>query len=314
MTVRRACRVLIPATLIALAVIQCSKSTAPITPETGPGAVWDYAPAWSPDGQWVAFMREGPTYPWDTISGLYLIRRDGSQLTRLLHHSESGGVYTIDWSTSGWLLIAPGPHGIYKIRPDGSSMTVFDSVWALYASWSPDGSECALLIQGKLWLMDSSGANLRQLNSADTAIWAWDADWGPRNKILDIRYVEGVQQRVFAETDPISGTYSIVYPGYPTLNAEGSRYLSDWMMGFVKSSGNQHPQLIVMDLRTQAQRCITCGDDYRDGCGYFDVNPSTGEFVYTRTKYGGLWIIAADGSNPIQLTDPPWPTVDWSGY
>jgi len=256
----------------------------------------------------------GPTYLTDTISGLYVIKGDGSQMTRLLHYPESGGINTIDWCASGWLLIAGGPDGVYKIRPDGSSMSVFDSVWALYASWSPDCSECALLIQGKLWLRDSSGANLRQLNPADTASSAWDADWGPRDKILDIRYVEGVQQLVFAETDPMSGTFSIVYPGYPTLNAQRSRYLSDWTIGFVNTSGEQHPQLVVMDLRTQAQSCITCGDDYNDGCGYFDVNPSSGEFVYTRTQYGGLWIINADGSNPTRLTDPPWPTVDWSGY
>ena len=127
-----------------------------------------------------------------------------------------------------------------------------------------------------------------------------------------MRYVDGIQHMVFAETDPATGTTTIIEPGSYYLNAGSPRYVYDSTIAFVRHDQTQHPQLWLRDLRTQANRCLTCGDDYTDGCSFFDVNHVTGEFVYTRTSYGGLWVIDAAGTNPRQITDPPWPLSPWN--
>jgi Tol biopolymer transport system component len=80
---------------------------------------YDIAPAWSPDGEWLAFAsdREGRR-------NIYVMNHLGGSLRRL---TNQGGIYTLPrWSTDGQSLVFvaldENPNGIYSIGLDGSNL------------------------------------------------------------------------------------------------------------------------------------------------------------------------------------------------
>ena len=82
--------------------------------------IWDEAPAWSPDGDRIAFISNrggGGT------SDLYVMNADGSEVTRLTHYpSGSGSRSSPAWSPDGrWIAFSDGI-GILLMRADGSGL------------------------------------------------------------------------------------------------------------------------------------------------------------------------------------------------
>jgi hypothetical protein len=86
---------------------------------TGPGDSW---PSWSPDGQWIAFMRRHN----DTTYNYYKIRPDGTGLTALTAFAtrsaifKEGGAWTRDASKIIVAARISGVQGMYAIATDGS--------------------------------------------------------------------------------------------------------------------------------------------------------------------------------------------------
>lgn len=97
-------------------------------------------PAWSPDGQWVAFEM-GLEDDW----GLYLVRPDGSDLRRI----EGTNLFHPSWSPDGQrLAIVTGDESDWfgaTLRVDGSELQRFTPEGMAVGSvkWSPDGSRIA---------------------------------------------------------------------------------------------------------------------------------------------------------------------------
>jgi hypothetical protein len=93
----------------------------------------DRQPAWSWDGQWIAFVRrEGDN------QDIYMVRADGSDLTRLTDHP---AVDTSPaWTPDQHLLfrsLRDGRWGIYIMNPDGSDQRQLVSPPSL-PDWQPD--------------------------------------------------------------------------------------------------------------------------------------------------------------------------------
>lgn len=90
-------------------------------------------PAWSYDGEWIAFISTNS--PASSDGQLWLIRRDGQQAHQIQGQSFS-------WSPTSDVLAANGPDGILLVPVDGSAeLAVKGSVSP--PCWSPDGKSIA---------------------------------------------------------------------------------------------------------------------------------------------------------------------------
>ncbi len=95
------------------------------------------SPAWSPDGEWLAFSRGV-----DEERSIYVARSDGTDLRKLVHGHSS----PVSWSPDGTEIFFQGME--YAVLADGSGMRrmLQDQAPSLLTTWSPDGSQLAVLL------------------------------------------------------------------------------------------------------------------------------------------------------------------------
>lgn len=150
------------------------------------GAEW--FPAWSPDGEWIAFTKGRAV----ERSGIELIRVDGSG-----RHLLTDAGFAPQWSPDGSKILfptqgaaVPGPQSeIFVINFDGSglrNLTAGANGDNRFPTWSPDGRWLAFTSNRakdgswKLYKMRADGSHVTQLVEIDLAAGAVSADWGPR--------------------------------------------------------------------------------------------------------------------------------------
>jgi TolB protein len=139
-------------------------------------------PAWSPDGQWIAFA-SAERGTWD----IYLMRPDGSHVQRLTNF---GNAWNPSWSPdSQWIWFS---HAIddytfksYRIRPNGNDLQE-TKIPGSALSWSPNGADVAYAFsatrQGsnifKSSLLDQNQQQLTDLPGVNShPSWSPDGQW-----------------------------------------------------------------------------------------------------------------------------------------
>lgn len=140
----------------------------------------DIEPAWSPDGQKIAFASNRPD---EAGFQIYVMNADGSNQQRV-GEAQPGDNTHPSWSPDGRQLIFQSQRDtngdplddnsdIYMMNSDGSNINVlaFHSADDTEPVWSPDGSKIAFLSersgQDEVYTMSPDGTEITQLTNID---------------------------------------------------------------------------------------------------------------------------------------------------
>ena len=97
------------------------------------GAQW--APTWSPDGNWIAFTSQGPP------SGVMKARVGGNEPGEMLWTLDLSVLQCVaEWSPRGDWIAIPGKEGTILVSPDGKQRRVLRKGAFSAMTWSRDGT------------------------------------------------------------------------------------------------------------------------------------------------------------------------------
>jgi Tol biopolymer transport system component len=178
----------------------------------------EFTPAWSPNGQKLAFTRApaggldaclGPPFTGCTTFGIYVMRADGSGAPQLLSDAAGAEDSGPRWSPNGKRISftsdRTGDYEVWVINADGTgetnltnSPTTTDGFTWPPASWSPDGRRLAFgrttafdLSLFEIHVMHADGSNVQQLTDAETQGTAFTPVWSPNGRqIAFVRLLE----------------------------------------------------------------------------------------------------------------------------
>lgn len=150
----------------------------------------DYEPCWSPDGQQIAFAREGhrrdPTRRSDNITEIFVMNANGSEVRQLTDHgSVTGGpAWSWDgkyiayhkWDRDNWEIY------IVCVRGNKPRNLTNSPYTETYPHWHPDDKQLAFHYKAhddwNIAVINRDGSRRRQLTSNPTEDWlpTWSPD------------------------------------------------------------------------------------------------------------------------------------------
>lgn len=250
---------------------------------------------------------------------LWSMKVQGGSLRRLLDDSQ---VNSARWSPDGKLVACYTSNGnIYVMRSDGteshrlaSAPGHFSNLYIGNLSWSPDGSRIRFTRDSRLWEMSSTGSGLHPLLPGwHPSEWQGYGRWMPDRR--SFVFISGLPLRSNpaealppaqvwalderhsflrpATTEPVQLTSGPVRWSAPIPAKDGRTILARGV--------TLRGELDRFDARSRQFQPYLSGISAE----WVDFSPD-GKFVaYVTFPEGILWRASRDGSNPIQLTDPP---------
>ena len=230
-------------------------------PENDFDPVWTaYAPAWSPDGNWIAFVAQR-TAAFD----IYKIDINGENLQRLPNQ----GVEP-DWSPDGQSIAFGmlGSGGIYVMDADGKNHRQIQiqelgvGPTPHSPAWSPDGKQfaCAVLNEGKdgqdIYILDTDGQNARRVSPLGT--WTFNPAWSPDGKWIAYYAYEAGVEKPLENLNALLHIFIVsVEGGEPQQITQhtGYNYTPAWVIGsFFSVSPTVDTQTTLWGRLKQAER------------------------------------------------------------
>ena len=182
---------------------------------TPPAGVLDTNPDWSPDGTRIAFQRVDPNGCGEgcQTAEIYVVRRDGSQPTRLLFDPPGKGCSKNDRTAGG--ICRDGP------------------------AWSPDGERIAFNCQSRpgperagterICVADADGRSVHELAQSGVAVADGWPQWSPDGRRIAVQRALGSRRAVFVMGSDGTGSRRLtpwrLRGGEPDWSPDGKRIL-----------------------------------------------------------------------------------------
>ncbi len=231
-----------------------------------------YHASFSPDGTSVAFCAAD--------GGIYVVGSDGTGTHQLAHVGETiNGIppaSDIAWSPDGAAIRFTMKDRIWEMSSSGSGLHQVMPGWhgsaACCAKWTPDGKLFLFISDGQIWAHDERRRMFRRAPAEPIKLTQGPIRWG----------------------GPLPGTY---FPGEfwgrPVPSTNGSRIFA---LGL-----SPRGELSRFDSKTKQFQPFLGGISAQ-GISYSRDGKS---MAYVSYPEGTLWKANSDGTNPVQLTDPP---------
>jgi Tol biopolymer transport system component/serine/threonine protein kinase len=283
----------------------------PLRLTTNPGD--DIYPTWSPDGRYIAFVRQA-----GTESGIFLVPAMGGPERRLQpsYPRIDWWLTSLSWSPDGKLIafsaadLPQHSPGLFLLSVDTLEKRRLTSTPEQYLGdgypvFSPDGQTLAFIRQGSeavmdIYLVPVSGGEPRRLTFDDRQLWG--ADWTPDGREIVFSSTRGGGSSLWRipatggtpEPLAVGGDYA----QFPSVSRQGNRLaytqaifdVNIWKFEVPDSMGrNGSPTEVISSTRDDSGPQIS-----------FDGKKIA--FNSSRSGSYEVWVCASDGSNPIQLT------------
>ena len=286
--------------ILIIAVCSCKDDSCIICDGDSDFALIDFEPAWSPDGQTIAYIHEDVAIG---KTGIYLIDTNGTN-KRLVYSGVRA--YSPAWSPNGEWIAFSDAKKIHKIRVIGDSLTQLTFAGDEYNPvWSPDAQWIAYTFSAPndtstsgIWIMRPSGfgTDSRKVGLAGFPTWHPNSQIvlgvrGANSSSIWTRFIKFFPfGYATAETvDVIRGNENY----YPRYSPDGMR------ITFQSTFPGSHPQVWIINSDGADARQLTSTQGYSPAW-----SPDGQLIVYTdsRGNNGRLWTMKSDGSIKRQLT------------